>query len=244
MIYIITNIAHDTSTLDHFINWYRDIGVDKIIFNVHKRLLKNVKEKIRKYSDFCEINSILIDQYNCIDQHRTREQTHFDYLKNDDWVLYPDLDEFQEYSNIHEILSKNKNMILGTTIDRHAESGEFRSIVTNKNIFEQFPLSSNFTCKNLGVPRRKICAVRGYVLWRKSLFISKKKRLKSLKLNNNLINIYHFKWKEGVLRDNNDRINRYKKMNHPSLQYSIKKYSKIEKFVDKNKLDLSKIEVW
>jgi hypothetical protein len=128
----------------------------------------------------------------------------------DDWVIYTDLDEFQEYSisipNFLQFCENEKaDTVEGRLIDRVAADGSLRSYDSLQPLAEQYPLGGYITRPLLKAWDKKIVAARAYktVGGGHHIFLDADGRPKKyshrIKSFLHSINIHHFKWDANVI---------------------------------------------
>mmetsp|Transcript_24751 Transcript_24751/g.78237 ORF Transcript_24751/g.78237 Transcript_24751/m.78237 type:complete len:248 (+) Transcript_24751:1705-2448(+) len=89
-------------------------------------------------------------------------------VKNDDWVLTVDSDEFHEYpmflpAFLAKCDKKGYNFVRGNFADRTTSSGKLSNLRPNKSIWKQYPLECQITNSlGLGTPK-KIMAYKGFL---------------------------------------------------------------------------------
>ena len=89
------------------------------------------------------------------------------FLKEDDWVVHPDSDEFFQFPNkltsIANLLDNNGiNAVQGFLVDRVSKDGKIKNISKDVGLFEQFPGKANFA-NLIGITGVKLMMYKGYL---------------------------------------------------------------------------------
>jgi hypothetical protein len=169
MIRLVTVIGHGLDLLPHFINHYKDL-VDEIHIvayksELHPNIDLQIHDKIEKYQNVNVVKTVydrvfdwkrVTDLYNEVTNHNPYE-----------WWVVADIDEFHTYPmDIKELTSLCDNngwdLVRGGFVDRIGEGGTFPPI-TDKSIWETFPLGGFFRFPMSGACPNKIPLKRGYV---------------------------------------------------------------------------------
>jgi hypothetical protein len=144
-------------------------------------------------------------------------------LHNDDWLIYPDLDEFFSYPNNNifhflEECEKNKiSVVRGTFFDRINEKFYLKKLNITESIWSQYPyhITNNGISKCFGASYHKICACKAKFTYNNSHWLNEelfvhnpnKKKFDVVKYINNgneilnenikyykyIIPVYHFR---------------------------------------------------
>jgi hypothetical protein len=157
----------DLNLYRHFIDYYKKLGIESDRFTIipcgGNRYEKNLEEfqkintannipnhnLISKKYDIFNANEILLKWQKKIDK--------------EDWVLFPDPDEFNNYGGFDDILTCAKFL---EENNYYALEGEFEDRVANdlilhkvqypKNLFNQFPKKTNITKRIITASWKKI----------------------------------------------------------------------------------------
>ena len=170
MIRLVTVVGHGINLVPHFISHYRDL-VDEIYIGVYEtELYPNIGSEIKELiKDENKVKIVKTIRDRVFDWDKVTSL--YNFIKNthsNDWWIVADIDEFHVYStdlkNIIENCEKRGNDIVrGGFIDRLGPNGEFSEIVSDIDIFEQFPLAGFFRYPMSGANPNKICIIKGYV---------------------------------------------------------------------------------
>jgi len=166
-IYVITTIGFDTSLLDRFLKHYKKFRPKKILIVVNaskdSETYSTVEEKTKKYGNLCILQEWPGEFSE--DEKITQEKLISSrYCKDNDWVVYADVDEFQYYpKNIRASIKNAKRLgfdyLEGRMIDRICITGELT--LTDKDIplEVQYPLGGSITKEILkGWDKKIVCA--------------------------------------------------------------------------------------
>jgi hypothetical protein len=169
MIRLVTVIGHGIDLLPHFIEHYQDY-VDEIQIvsyksDLHPNIDLQIYDMIEKYHNVNVVKTVydrvfdwkrVTDLYNEVTNQNPYE-----------WWVVADIDEFHIYPmNIKELTQKcdenGWDLVRGGFVDRIGDGGTFPPI-TNKPIWETFPLGGFFRFPMSGACPNKIPLKRGYV---------------------------------------------------------------------------------
>ena len=213
MIRLVTVIGHGVDLLPHFIKHYQQY-VDEINIGVYETelypLLGNqVKEIVENY-DNVKIVKVLNDRV--FDWNKVTQL--YNFIKNshaNDWWVVADIDEFQLYPNdsLRKVISDcdehGWDVVRGGFIDRIGIDGTFPKIVSDKNIFEQFPATGFFRYPMSRANPNKVCVMKGYVELTSGQHYAKLDGQTTWKWQgwnhpiinpNDYVQVHHFKWDE------------------------------------------------
>ncbi|HED12751.1 MAG TPA: PqqD family peptide modification chaperone [Gammaproteobacteria bacterium] len=150
-IILVIPVGRDFRLLPRCLEHYHLQGVEQIFLNVHARmewgsdLVDRIQEIGRQYNarighvhhrvytESCHTTRIILDHY----------------AKQDDWVIYSDVDEFQEYPdslhNIIEYCERNQyDYVRGLLLDRVAIDGSL-PMLNDRSLPAQFPVAAQIT---------------------------------------------------------------------------------------------------
>lgn len=167
--------------LPHWLEHYTRLGADQILlvigFTPAQNFLKgnqyagNILPRAisiaRRYP--ATVFPFCYDEYHTIYTQYIRERVkEYAGVRQDDWVLHADLDEFYEFpvplrELIREMEDKNDWALHGRILDRVAADGSLAKVSPDRNIGEQFPIGCRLTGRVFGANTRKIMLCRGRV---------------------------------------------------------------------------------
>lgn len=205
-----------------------DIKVRRLLkdFGVHAvyTWLNPFSEKLKQYHERAIINK---------------------YCSPDDWILYADLDEFQEYPHgleyhINYCQENNIDFLEGRMIDRISSTGDLIPLDEKNDIERQFPLGGYLTSnllkawdKKIVLAKAKLTVGGGHHLFLDRVSQQPHPYKRVLNSYSTGINVHHFKWDSNLLT----RMENYIKLPDDSLFYwrkemvrfikHFKKYNKI-----------------
>ncbi len=157
MVTVITTIFGDHHLLEHFVNHYCDLGVDRILVLVNSwndmKLpsdLPSMVEVVGEYSQFCT-GIHLTSRENEVIRNRCDPS---------DPVIYADLDELYTYPKpLLEMVSDMSlgkfDFVMGRFADRVTSDGSIPQHIAD-NIWEQFPFQTDLTAKIIKVLDTKV----------------------------------------------------------------------------------------
>ena len=157
----------DLNLYKHFIDYYKQLGVDCRNFTIIPCGIANYKEN---FEEFREINAIHgIPNLDLISKKYDILPANIFLLKwqetinKEDWILFPDPDEFMEYGHFDniphcaEFLEKNNYYALrGEFEDRVANDRVLRQVEYPEDLFDQFPKGAGITRYFVGAAWTKI----------------------------------------------------------------------------------------
>jgi hypothetical protein len=161
-------LIHDgTSILSHFLKHYQDLGVDSILLGAEMRLYDEVSTIARVFG--VQVTPFRQKRFNDPGNQEIEQLLlRLHGIEDDDYVLYLDCDEFQEYpAPLKEIVAEMDRRDLwaarGWFVDRLASDGTFRPITNEPTLDEQFPIKCHVTRNIVGGWDQKIMVCRGRV---------------------------------------------------------------------------------
>lgn len=170
MIRLVTVVGHGINLVPHFISHYRDL-VDEIYIGVYEtELYPNISSEIKELiKDENKVKIVKTIRDRVFDWDKVTSL--YNFIKNthsNDWWVVADIDEFHVYSTdlkniIENCGNRGNDIVRGGFIDRLGPNGEFSEIVSDIDIFEQFPLAGFFRYPMSGANPNKICITKGYI---------------------------------------------------------------------------------
>jgi len=217
-VYLTATIGLNITLFPKFLEYYNSLGIEKFLINVNAKegdpLIERAQKDLQKYS--CEIAKIWSEEFSEKDKVSYERETILRFCDMEDWVVYADLDEFQEYpKKLPEMIkSCEENYIPfleGRLIDRVASDGSFRKLSPQKSLDRQYPLGGYITNRILGAWDKKIVLARAnkIVGGGHHIFLhdeiqnsgyQQKKYNGDLEKVSKGINIHHFKWDSTILK--------------------------------------------
>lgn len=200
--------AKRQNLIPQFITHYRQLGVEKFHITLHtdNELSKEEKEEIlTKGADFLKTQDIFTYHHlDCkfdaptVRKHHDKIQAN---IPEQDWIIWADLDEFQEYwmdlnALIIDLEAENKNVVYGEFLDRLSADGQLVAFDPKRSIFNQYPLGSKITEEILGGCSRKTTLARADV----HLCPGNHVPLPNQQINSAFYSsiVHHFKWDDSV----------------------------------------------
>jgi len=238
MVYLFSSVYDDVTILTQFIEHYRQVGVDCVVLNINTHanglMVQQVEARIRNYP-------VLISYiYNAPQtwqiQNRLRNRAQELFMKQEDWALIADLDEFQEYPHpLSEVFQnceeRGDNCIYGTFLDRVSSSGELPSLRADWPVSIQFPVGVPLTREILRAPSTKIVAVKGHLKPPMTCIpMARTADFSEPRISPIQATIHHYKWHAGVLRKLRERALLYKTM-FQAGNPAFRNYQESERFL-------------
>lgn len=241
MIHLVSTFgAARHNLIPQFINYYQNLGVEKFHITLHtdSDLLSIQKASIVKNG------TILLSKLNITDIHhldckfsapiiREHHDTIQENINKEDWIIWTDLDEFQEYwtdlPTLISILNKNKiNIVRGRFLDRVTANGVLAKFNPNEDIFKQYPLGSHITKEVLqGFPIKITLAKASIRLRQGNHTVSSAEELNVAPINSI---IHHFKWDATLKERLKDRLSKRWKENYYWWKETENFYKHIEEY--------------
>jgi hypothetical protein len=164
------SLDFDLCLLDHFIKYYKSLGIKKENFLLVLNCFKGY-ENLNAGLEILERHNIFPGDVWCqeYESHEKWERVHrliSKYVNNESWVIHPDADEFFEFPhNLEKLLpaldAAGINAAQGFLVDRLSENGKIRE-VSSDDIFEQFPAMANLS-NLIGIAGVKLMIYKGYL---------------------------------------------------------------------------------
>jgi hypothetical protein len=175
MIRLVSVIGHGVKLIPHFINHYVNM-VDEINFVIYESpktlgfkddMLKQIDPILIKNGKVKIIKEVYHEQFDWNEVTRLYNEIKLTYP--DDWWIVSDIDEFQVYPKkdlkvfISECDENGWELIRGGFLDRIGENGEFSELLSDIDIFKQYPNIGFFRYPMSGACPNKICLMKGYI---------------------------------------------------------------------------------
>jgi hypothetical protein len=167
---LVVTIGYDAKLLPKFVEHYQNLGIKDFIFIVND---PSPDQKLHNYvNGVLALNKLSIactwpEEFSEAIKQKIERDMIEKHCHYDDWVLYTDLDEFQEYpGGLHKYLeqcAKNDIDFLDSRlIDRVSRDGSLTAYDPKKSIELQYPLGGFITSKLLKGWDKKIVAAKAY----------------------------------------------------------------------------------
>ena len=146
----------DLNLYRHFIDYYKQLGIESNNFTI---IPCGVDDYEKNFKEFQKINTannipnrnLISKKYDIFEAHKILLNWQ-ETINGEDWVLFPDPDEFNNYGRFNnilecaEFLEKNNFYVLrGEFEDRVAEDLVLHKVQYPENLFNQFPKRTNIT---------------------------------------------------------------------------------------------------
>jgi hypothetical protein len=216
--WIMTVIYHDAELLRAWLEHYAALGVPKFLIGVvQESLVEQVRKSCRDFNaHICHRPGDVwnIDTKAAIEESIRREHQ----VSKDDFCIYADLDEFQEYPrHLSEIIEqmnvKGYQMIGARFQDRLAADGSLAPYDPTRDLGEQYPLGTQLT-RFLDEEDHKIILQRGSVRLQATghhLPLSGKAPKTWPVSTKDRYIVHHFRWRAGLIQWIEQRLNRLPK---------------------------------
>ncbi|HEV2968859.1 MAG TPA: glycosyltransferase family 2 protein [Pirellulales bacterium] len=201
MIYSVALIHDGLSILPHFLQHYRDLGVDRILLGAETRAYDEAHFIAKSFD--VQVAPFRQKRFNDPGNQELEELLlRLHGVEDDDYVLYLDCDEFQEYpaplkAVVAEMDKRNIWAARGWFIDRLAPDGKFRPILPAPSLDRQFPVKCHATRNIVGGWDQKIMICRGRVRL-KGGHHDTFNAMYDIEPILGAYRVHHYKWTEGV----------------------------------------------
>jgi hypothetical protein len=255
-LYIITTVGFDCTLLPKFLEYYEKFSPKKILIIVNSsrdsKIFKKVQSIIKYYGKLC-----LLKEWNnefSEDDKIIQERSFlFDFVKEDNWVVYADLDEFQEYPlNIRTSIKNAERIgfdyLEGRMIDRINMNGNLTEYNDKLPLEIQYPIGGYITKELLkGWDKKIVCAkMKKIIGGGHHVFMNQENVIfnghntetyyEELSPHSFGIKIHHFKWNSHTI----DKLKRELNYNHESLKAWREEHIRFLNYIkEKGKFDLS-----
>jgi hypothetical protein len=171
MIRLVTVIGHGVNLLPHFINHYSkyvdEINIVIYSSDINPNLSYEVKEIIKDYDNVKVVNEIYDRIFDW--EKVTKLYNFIKSKKPNSWWITADIDELQLYpeDSLHKLIydcqENGWEVARGGFIDRIGENGEFKELVSDVSIWEQYPNAGFFRYPLSLANPNKICLSKGNI---------------------------------------------------------------------------------
>ena len=254
MIHLFTYIdSKYPSIVPHFLKYYVNyLGIKNHKVILHSEKNDSNRKLCIKYLNEYNITPTMVDSYSS-QQKMDAVNEFIKNLDNDDWLIYPDVDEFFCYPNtlrkfLCECDKDNVTIVRGVFLDRMSHDKELKTINNKESIWKQFPheLAHGGLSQILGVSPHKVVALKAKYEyesshWLKEEGITKSEKVKyrrewlswwPIKLNHKthkyfheILPVYHFRCDHDLYEKTKNRVNKIGNYdNHPK---SLKFYEQV-----------------
>lgn len=240
----------DSYIIDHFIKYYKNLGVYKLFVNFNYKLGTDdefnefVSNTIKKYEDFI-IYNIGPNGINTSEERnilKLRELVEQNADLDNDFIITADSDEFVEfigYNQIDSVLKmmsiENLDFIKGSTRERIHESGNLVKVVDNIDIFKQFSKFNNFL---FTLPKVSIIKSKYYKYTSVGHHC-----INNIELKGKYGSItHHFRWSIQGFEKTKNWLSIMKDLKYTGWK-GIKKYEKIIEIYSKNLLTIKQSDI-
>jgi len=233
-IWLVTVVGLDFKLLPKFLQYYKNLGIKNFLVITH---YSNEKSNLREIAKYILNSSNLprlvhkewigpFSEKLKVDNERKiiNENCTFD-----DWIIYADIDEFQEYpeglrNTIKKCDNKKKTFLEGRMIDRIASNGYLLEYTPSIPLEQQYPLGGQITYNLLKAWDKKIVAAKAarkvggghHVFLRNTplngWYTYPYKR--GISWRSRKIKVHHFKWDAKVI----ERMKAERTLPHKSLK--------------------------
>lgn len=191
--------------LPQFVNHYRQLGVDRFLLALQLQPSAPQETKDRDFASFKETLAALgVDdafpwehEFQAPAMYRHHLALKDEYLRDRDWIVWCDSDEFQEYpvalpEVIRQCEALGVNHVRGAFIDRVAADYTLPPFDSQKTLGETFPITCNVTAAIVRGEIRKVALARFPV----RLAGGKHAPVadQPLKTITGWVQVHHFKW--------------------------------------------------
>ncbi|MGO9113219.1 MAG: hypothetical protein ACLP9L_28630 [Thermoguttaceae bacterium] len=202
MIALSTVIYDGVELVPHFIKHYAALGVDAILLAAHERVCHDVLHFASGYPAF--VFPFRRGHFDCMQKH-AMEKTLVNFFDAgpDDYIIYCDIDEFQEYpAPLKEIVrimdERNLWALRGYFLDRLAADGRLPAVRPAPDIFLQYPIRCRLTRNLLHASDQKIMICRGRVDLNSGHHDTFNAYYDAVPVAGDYV-VHHFKWTNGLL---------------------------------------------
>jgi len=230
-VFVITGIYHSLALLPHFVRFYSSVGIKHYLFHHNTEIISSSDVDNSIKNTGIEATCLHWDGPNNYRlQHFWRLKLQREFVRESDWVVIADLDEFIDFRPfVQDVLTcceqTGCNWVVGEFVDRISESGKLIDIDPAVNIFEQFPKESEISRKILLAPYKRTVAIKGGYYPMHNCYeyddaITAGLNQESICRWPKILKIHHFKWHTGVVKMLKQRSERYQKLSKDnSLDY-------------------------
>ena len=146
----------DLNLYRHFIDYYKQLGIESNNFTVIPCGVDNYENNLKEFQKINTVNNIpnrnlISKKYDIFESHKLLLKWQ-ETVDREDWVLFPDPDEFNTYGQFNNILDcarfleeNNFYILQGEFEDRVTEDHVLHKVRYPENLFNQFPKKTNIT---------------------------------------------------------------------------------------------------
>jgi hypothetical protein len=211
------SLDFDEDYISHFLEYYRQQGIEYFYLLLHSKENVDSFDIEKKYKkDDTEIH-YLIGDWNCkIVENFKQKIVDESILSENDWLVHVDIDEQVEVTGstiknkILEMENNLENCCLGQLTDRISQDGELKIIDNNSTLSEQFPIVSDVGSRVLKCFTRKTPIVRANIKMLGGNHNVLPEFRDSLKINQEILIVNHYKWNSKVLSKLEERVETHK----------------------------------
>ncbi len=195
--------------MQHFIEHYTGLGVDAILLAAHETVYPDVLQCASGYP--VNVFPFQCNRFDCLQKHAIEKELVKQFgVCPDDYVIYCDIDEFQEYpaplTEIVRIMDERGLWALrGYFIDRLAADGRLATIRPEPNIFSQFPVRCRLSRNLLHAWDQKIMLCRSRFDLDSGHHDTHNAQRDEVPIAGEYI-VHHFKWTQGLVERIRERI--------------------------------------
>lgn len=200
----------DPILIQHFLAYYRALGVDNFLFALHSLSAENVainKTKQLLQEEGCNVGKVIVGPMNFyrlqpVVENGLRQR----YLEKQDWCIIADIDEFVEIDRdfLKSLDSKTQfDYVEGFLVDCLGKEGDLTPIRADQDIFTQFPVRSFLTRDICNGCISKIPLAKTWVsvgVGHHGVIGSDHNRF------SDLVSVSHFKWSDRVIEKIHARL--------------------------------------
>jgi hypothetical protein len=210
MIKVVSCISYDAALLPHFVEYYSSLGVDAFIISIDERV-DGIWDVVERIAKLLPANIELVPaserQRATGIEYNNKEETRQRYIKQDDWIIPADLDEFIQFPRtlpqlIKEMNAEGATFIMGQFRDRIARHGVLANTESEPSIWEQYPLECNISDLLVQCWCHKVTLCRGDC----ELSSGHHNVIRpAIPLISRRCVVHHFKWRQGLIEALNRR---------------------------------------
>jgi len=240
---VLVSLSGHMDLLEQFISYYSGLGAEAFLVHINDEagdgaFVRRARDVLARVPH--TITDVWTGRYDCYRKTRHDARALERFTSAGDWVLVPDLDEFQEYSvPVEDLLSscdeRGWNCVRGHFVDRLARGGELPRLRTHECLFSQFPYIANVTGPVLGAQTRMVAAVRGVIPQNRHYTDDGTVDLNGQPLSfcpSEDVKAHHFKWSRNAVIRMQSRYECYKQL-HEAGSEAFGFYEEGKRFLDR-----------
>lgn len=227
MIRMFFTVAGPIKLLPHFLEHYTRIGVEQFIFCAYEPSAERYSHILAHVVHHCLQENVLFEKGFCFRKRlmdwKHRALTIAKMVEKrgwlNDWILYPDMDEFVRVPDLHgdlpryfECLPAKVQVVEGVLRDRITATGKLARVRPGVPLDKQFPWTGDITT---GVAERSVGPIKIIVACRGIAPTGHRLRteaIKRLKQRVKPLVVDHFKWNADCLEHMRKRQRHYEKI--------------------------------